>query len=502
MIVIGDLLPTLNELDANSTFNVRCSNDKQCQQIDHGNFGEYVCVDNLCRCGPDYRASTFNASNGTDGVRYCEKFLCKTDEECKDYDQHRVCRPAMIFTNSCQCDDHYLADKDHGMKCIATTSAPHRDDRCQTVEECEQINPNMTCVADKCRCKPNHKRMTTEVGECQPFICTDDEDCNEWDTNRVCRGKGTDRKCECRTNFRDRDPQTGTEFVLCQRYSTLNEECVSGSDCNDTQRCINKLCKCLPDYALQNDPGVCYLRQCSSHADCSNRDEDPNRACSCWGIGCKGYCRCLSGYNQNADNGNRCEMFVNPQDIGWNTWWIYVVILVGWTLILLCVVFACYKLRKFKKRRYFTNPSHFAQPNRADTPMDTLRGTPSYVRAESVRAESVPFTVSGTSSNSNYNYDIFRLLQLMRPSYYEPPPSYDSIPGSRPAPSEAVQCLNINNLNDSYPEHIDSNHAQIEEPIYENLPCHSNGRLNNNLPNDQGQSNQVTNKLEQLSMQL
>ena len=512
------------ELGYNSTFNVSCNNSEQCRHINLLYHSWYVCVDNWCRCPPDLHAIKDNVTT----KNFCKEFSCKNDKECQDYDPYRKC---LVDANECTCQLDYLADLDNGLKCIPRDGVPFKNEQCTSNQNCTQINPNMTCVLKRCKCKPNYKIVTTNMTDCQPYNCMSDEDCQEYDKNRVCdrtKGKGKSQ-CVCKMNFKE-----DSQGVMCQRFSMLNEDCYKTEECNimspgiaPTQRCINEKCKCIPDAAAMD--GKCVLRNCSKNVDCS-RDEDPYRECSCSGQGCQGSCWCRPGYSQNADNGNKCEMFVtsNGMDIGWTTWWIYIVILIGWTLILLCVVFVCFKCRKLKKRHYITNNAYYPReayhanhPEQRQVRQDHPQAqSPSYIRAESVRAdaESIPFTISGTSNNinnsGNYNFDLFRLLQMIRPNYFEPPPSYDSIPGARLLPRDGVQFLNLNTLDqrdtlntlDTFELATGSTSVETSEPIYENLPGQSdtsNGTLRaNNSQSELANSNGFANKLEQLSMQL
>ena len=101
-------------------------------------------------------------------------------------------------------------------------------------------------------------------------------------------------------------------------------------------------------------------------------------------------------------------------------------------------------------------------------------------------------------------FDIYQLLQYFRPNYFEPPPSYDSIPGARPQ-SGNVRFVNVHQL-DSFDnqEYFDVNNRISQfppppssEPIYENLPGYSNHTQTNIERN-----NRSPTKLEQLDLQL
>ena len=82
-----------------------------------------LCVDSFCKCAPNYQTKVFqphknNQSNSEHArMQYdCIHFECHSDEDCQEYDHHRVCHEN---TGICVCRQNFLEDGTNGQKCVA-----------------------------------------------------------------------------------------------------------------------------------------------------------------------------------------------------------------------------------------------------------------------------------------------------------------------------------------------------------------------------------------------
>jgi hypothetical protein len=62
------------------------------------------CVDNKCRCAPDYKYDYLSQS--------CQYCLCTSDSDCQTYDYNRYCS-----FHHCYCYSGYYTDYSNGQKC-------------------------------------------------------------------------------------------------------------------------------------------------------------------------------------------------------------------------------------------------------------------------------------------------------------------------------------------------------------------------------------------------
>ena len=67
-----------------------------------------VCYENKCWCQPNYKYDVIGYK--------CYPFDCKTDLDCRTYDQDRVCRQKF-----CECKVDYEVVFESGIKCVPKT---------------------------------------------------------------------------------------------------------------------------------------------------------------------------------------------------------------------------------------------------------------------------------------------------------------------------------------------------------------------------------------------
>lgn len=99
----------------------QCKTDSSCRDLVTPNMVQHVlCVDSYCKCGPNYRIQLPGVDNSDQSSEdrpdlHCVKFECAKDEDCQEYDHHRVCQ---VGNGSCVCRDQFLEDDTNGQKCV------------------------------------------------------------------------------------------------------------------------------------------------------------------------------------------------------------------------------------------------------------------------------------------------------------------------------------------------------------------------------------------------
>ncbi|KAJ6215963.1 hypothetical protein RDWZM_010463 [Blomia tropicalis] len=71
---------------------------------------------------------------------------------------------------------------------------------CNIDYDCESI-PNTICVDNECRCEANYRQINqlSIKNGCKRFYCEDDDQCKQWDINRICTID--QRSCDCPNNY-------------------------------------------------------------------------------------------------------------------------------------------------------------------------------------------------------------------------------------------------------------------------------------------------------------
>ncbi|KAI2806376.1 hypothetical protein RDWZM_006655 [Blomia tropicalis] len=93
----------------------QCKSNESCYiDADDGNESHHwLCVDLHCQCEPNYRLIRTN--NNQSSKFSCQLFQCFNDEDCQQYDHHRVC---IVANGTCQCRSTLVEDTTNGRRCI------------------------------------------------------------------------------------------------------------------------------------------------------------------------------------------------------------------------------------------------------------------------------------------------------------------------------------------------------------------------------------------------
>ena len=78
------------------------------------------------------------------------------------------------------------------------TGFPTVDQSCEDDYDCFKF---YICISGVCKCAPDYK---LKRGQCEPFNCANDVECQTYDPNRVCAGnehKHNSSSCVCRNNY-------------------------------------------------------------------------------------------------------------------------------------------------------------------------------------------------------------------------------------------------------------------------------------------------------------
>ncbi|XP_057318007.1 prion-like-(Q/N-rich) domain-bearing protein 25 [Microplitis mediator] len=250
-----------------SILNENCQYNLDCLQVDYA-----VCVDEKCKCLPNYSAI---------GTTVCLPLLgqfCRKDDYCgprnsvcidfkcrcmKDYvsKSNDECIPTPLG-NSCELDEdcadvvHSKCSKDK--KCVCrdktvevdrVTCSPLLGEFCWRDELCAANNS--VCANNECQCKKNYVPISNN--ECRESSigrhCNDHSDCNSIHKQTEC---SIDKKCVCESDF------LALDGVTC--LQALGDYCFRDSQCGPaSSSCKQNSCQC--DFYLKPDS----YRQCSVH---------------------------------------------------------------------------------------------------------------------------------------------------------------------------------------------------------------------------------------------
>ena len=137
---------------------------------------EIICAKDFCRCQPNYYWSKDE----------CEYYTCHKDNDCQEYDPHRLC-----VNGRCVCNQYYSEERT-SLFCYPKISGD-----CSTNFDCRATgDANTYCVGGKCRCKANY---FYEGSICAKRNCQQSTDCWEYDKNREC----VKAQCVCRSGTKE-----------------------------------------------------------------------------------------------------------------------------------------------------------------------------------------------------------------------------------------------------------------------------------------------------------
>lgn len=160
------------------------------------------------------------------------------------------------------------------------------------------------CFDGKCVCEANYK-YNKEY--CEPFKCSDDNQCQNYDHNRICNK--TSSECVCRLGL--------SEYYYngkCQNH------CDDNIVCNVNQFCHNNICKCRLNYILNSD-NFCEHFRCRKNSDCWTVDN--NRICV------NGECVCVAKHYEDYQSMKcvRNHFLIPPPDArhSWTSLWLIIV---------------------------------------------------------------------------------------------------------------------------------------------------------------------------------
>lgn len=163
-----------------SSIGSSCNENAECWV---GRDNNRVCVDGKCYCKPNYSFDYIN--------NQCVYFTCRLHKECQNYDEHRFCDAY----DNCRCENGFVEDED-SMKC---TSIKYIGDNCIQDSDCwTDTDSHRVCRNNICECKFFYKYDHHKDKCLIKSVCSNDKECQLYDTNRVCDGYGL---CVCKEGF-------------------------------------------------------------------------------------------------------------------------------------------------------------------------------------------------------------------------------------------------------------------------------------------------------------
>jgi len=105
-----------------------------------------------------------------------------------------------------------------------------------------------------------------------------------------------------------------------QLFPDFEGICLSNYQCWEYyQVCVNRVCRCVPNYKYNYTTKKCEHFDCYSDYDC--QEYDSKRNCS------NKYCNCVSGYIEDSTNGNKCKYSYTPSSsIDYDFTWVWILI--------------------------------------------------------------------------------------------------------------------------------------------------------------------------------
>jgi hypothetical protein len=274
--------------------------EKYCNNIAGCGINQF-CINNLCECQSGYRYNQFD--------NLCHLKFCKLDSDCDIFDKNSVCSGDL-----CKCRSGYTLDPNTKICNITVEKS------CNSIADC---GSNQFCVKNLCECQPNYV-FNNFTNSCEFKSCNYDEDCNQFDSNRICNT--VDGMCDsCKTYYKI---DTNTQFC----NTTVGRYCLSNSDCtnygDNNQVCVDGNCMCKPNYKLDTDLGYCSHHDCIYDSDCQTYDK--HRICNFFS------CQCDTNYKEDSLT-KKCNYYSNSYQLFW-------LILIPVPII--CVIIAIYLVNK------------------------------------------------------------------------------------------------------------------------------------------------------------
>ena len=171
---------------------------------------------------------------------------------------------------------------------------------CTSDEYC-QSESGLICKSSICVCV-TYYNFTSH--KCEEPRCSTQLDCFTNDKYSMCMNG----RCVCNDTY-----VLSSNGKCTNITASVNKPCSYSIDCSLSERCVDSICRCHPDYHFNTTTKKCQYFNCvTSHINCST-PYDPYRECSPGRRSC--VCRLLSSpYNvsnlvpgqQNSYNGNKC----------------------------------------------------------------------------------------------------------------------------------------------------------------------------------------------------
>ena len=160
---------------------------------------------------------------------------------------------------------------------------------CTSDEYC-QSESGLICKSSICVCS-THYNSTSD--RCEERRCSTQLNCFTNDKYSMC----LNGSCVCNDGF------VLSSNGKCKNLrASVNKLCSYSIDCALNERCVDRICRCDPDYHFDNITKRCQYFNCvTSQINCST-SYDPHRECSPVRRSC--ICRRLSSPHSN--NGNQC----------------------------------------------------------------------------------------------------------------------------------------------------------------------------------------------------
>ncbi|XP_057318001.1 tenascin-like [Microplitis mediator] len=235
-----------------SKLNENCQYNLDCLQVDYA-----VCVDEKCKCLPNYIAV---------GTTACLPLL---DQFCES-DGHCMADNSVCIDHKCQCEPSFIPDFNY--QCVPTPLGKN----CATDFNCDPLDFSECSTDYKCVCKKNYVVSNNSI--CVALLgefCRKDDDCGIH--HSIC----IDSKCQCKKNYVSK---SNNECVL----TPLGKSCENNDDCADIIHT-----KCSKDKK-------CVCRE--KHVEVNGVTCNPLLGEFCWGNEL-----CAANNSVCADNGCQCK---------------------------------------------------------------------------------------------------------------------------------------------------------------------------------------------------
>ncbi|XP_074100545.1 uncharacterized protein LOC141528395 [Cotesia typhae] len=216
-----------------------------CQQDDDCGPENSICVDNHCKCEPNFSREGDSQCNSPQ-----LKMPCSTYTDCNSLIKHSLCSE----NNKCECFPTYFPINE-------TACVPYHESYCSDSDPCKL--ENSVCINNLCRCASHYSYIGLK---CEPKLKTT---CNIDDECKIVYFQ----KCSIDMKNTFNSSYTFMHHFECKLQ--IGDKCTLDEQCSPVHsRCIDNLCQCKPKFVPSGTGNKCVSvysnRKCTTHEDCAH----------------------------------------------------------------------------------------------------------------------------------------------------------------------------------------------------------------------------------------